>query len=184
MRKQLAMLTTGVLLLLSPAAAQDDDALSQWGKVTGDALVHFLPNAAPWGFSPDPSPIFNAFATDSPHKYLSLVVHQLWWFDDAELSRQLANLQKEKAAFNQEEDKALKEFQSVHGAEMEALRKAYQTEMATLASKGADFAKQGKYEEAQAEMQKIKPFHYEPFDSLTASLDKRQQALPTGSDSL
>jgi hypothetical protein len=177
MRKQLATLTAGVLLLLSPAAAQDDDALSQWGKVTGDALVHFLPNAAPWGLSPDPSPIFNAFANDSPHKYISLVVHQLWWFDDAELSRQMADLQKEKAALNQEEEESLKEFQRVHGAEMAALRKAYQAEIETLSREGADLAKQGKYAEAGAVMQKIKPFHYEPFDSLTASLDKRQQQI-------
>jgi hypothetical protein len=174
----LGILTAAALLLLSPAAAQDDEALSRWGQSTGDALIHFLPNAQPWGFSPDPAPIFNAFANDVPHKYITLVVHKSWWFDDSGLSRQMADLQKEKQALKQEQEKASEEFQRDHGAEMQALEKTRVTEMQTLSKQAEDLFMQGKYEEGKAVMEKIKPFHYPPsFESVLASFDKRQQEL-------
>ena len=174
----LGALAASALLPLSLAAAQDDEALSRWGQATGDALVHFLPNAAPWGFSPDPSPIFNAFANDTTHKYVALVVHKLWWFDDPELSLQLAGLEKEKQALRRQEEKANEDFQRDHGAEMQALEKARVAEMETLSKQAQDLFTQGKYEEGKAVMEKIKPFHYPPsFESLMASFDKRQQEL-------
>jgi hypothetical protein len=162
-------------LLTASATAQDDEAVSRWGKATGDALVHFLPDAAPWGLSPDPSPIFNAFANDTPHKYIALVVHQTWWFDDAELSRQMADVKKKSEALKQEEEETLKEFLRVHGAEMEALKKAHQAEMDTLTKQSADLVRQGKYEEAGPILQKLTPFRYAPYESLAESFDKRKQ---------
>jgi hypothetical protein len=174
----LGILAAAALLLLSPAAAQDDEALSRWGQSTGEALVHFLPNAVPWGFSPDPSAIFNAFANDVPHKYITLVVHKLWWFDDAELSRQMTDLQKEKQSLKQEQERASEEFQRDHGAEMQALEKARVAEMQTLSKQAEELFRQGKYDEGRVVMDKIKPFHYPPFFELTlASFDKRQQEL-------
>lgn len=174
----IGILTVSTLLLLSSAAAQDDQALSRWGQSTGEALVHFLPNATAWGFSPDPSPIFDAFANDVPHKYITLVVHKLWWFDDAELSRQMTDLQKEKQSLKQEQEKAASDFQRDHGAEMQALEKARVAETETLSKQAQDLFSQGKYEEGKAVMDKIKPFHYPPsFESALSSFDKRQQEL-------
>ena len=178
MYKQLMSLAAGALFLLSPAAAQDDDFVSRWGQTTGDALVPFLPNAAPWGFSPDPAPIFNAFANDTSHKYIAIVVHKSWWFDDAELSRQMADLEKEKQALKQEQEKATEDFQRDHGKEMQALEKTRVTEMQTLSKQAEDLFRQGKYEEGKAVMGKIKPFQYPPsFESSMAALHKRQQDL-------
>src|ERR1700680_808073 len=98
MQRQFAILAFGALLLANSAAAQDEDAVSRWGQKTGDALVRFLPKAAPWGLSVDPDPLFSAFANETyeykganslVRKYPSYVVHRTWWFDDAELSRQM-----------------------------------------------------------------------------------------------
>jgi hypothetical protein len=186
MQRQFAILAFGTLLLANSAAAQDEDALSRWGEKTGDALVRFLPKAARWGLSVDPSPLFSAFANETydykganslVRKYPSYVVHQTWWFDDGELSRQLADLNKEKEASKQDTEKAMDEFSRLHGAEMKALEKAHLAEMETLAQQGADLAKQGKYDQAQAVMQKITPFQYAPLDSLTKAIDKRQQDI-------
>jgi hypothetical protein len=58
----------------------------------------------------DPS-ILSAFANETydykgansmARKYPSYPVHQTWWFDDAGLSRQMADLEEEKAALKQE----------------------------------------------------------------------------------
>ncbi len=186
MPRQITPLAWGALLLVNPLAAQDDDALLRWGKTTGDALARLLPNAAPFGLSPDPYPLFSAFANETyeykganslVRKYPSYVVHQTWWFDDAQLSRQLADVEKEKEAFKQQEKTAFEEFERVHGAEMKALQKAHQAEMDSITKEAEPFIRQGKYEEAGRIMKKITAFHYAPFESLTESLNQKQQEL-------
>jgi len=187
-QRQLAILAIGTLLLTNSVAGQDADAMSRWGQTTGDALVHFLPNASPWGMSVDPSPLFSAFANETydykgansmVRKYPSYVVHQTWWFDDAGLARQVADLEKEKTALKQETEKAGEEFLRVHGAEMKAFEKAHLAEMETLSKQVADLTQQGKSEQAQAALKKLEGLSpvYPPYQALTASLDKRQQEL-------
>jgi hypothetical protein len=153
MRKQLMTLTAGMLLLAASAAAQDWDARRADAIV--DKLARFLPDASPWGFSPDPSHVSKGPASETVvnnrgSKYPALVTHKTWWFDDAELSRQLDKLRKEKEALKQEIDASLKEFHRVHGAEMEALKKAYGSEVDTLSKQAQDLVRQGKYDEARA----------------------------------
>jgi len=186
MPRQIAVLALGALLIADPVASQDDDALHRWGKTTGDALVRFLPNAAPWGFSPDPYPFFSAFANETyqwkgadslVRKYPSYEVHQTWWFDDAQLSWEMADATKATEAFQQEAATALAEFERLHGAEMKASEKAHQAEMVPLSKQAETLIQQGKYEEVGRVMEKITPFHYAPYESLTASLNKKQQEL-------
>ena len=188
-KRQLGMLAVGVLLLTDSTAAQDADAMSRWGDKTGEALIHFLPNATPGGLSADPYPVFAAFANETyeykganslVRKYPSYVVHQTWFFDDAELSRQMADLKKEKEAFKQEEERALEEFERVHGAELKAFQKAHLAEMDALGNQIADLAKQGKYDEAQAVVKKTETLGtsvYPPYQALTESIDKRQKDI-------
>jgi hypothetical protein len=187
-KRNFAIFALGAVLLTNSAAAQDTDSMSRWGQTTGDALVHFLPNASRWGMTVDPYPLFSAFANETydykgansmVRKYPSYVVHQTWWFDDAGLSRQMADLEKEKAALKQETEKAGEEFFRVHGAELKAFEKAHLKEMETLSSQVAGLTQQGKSEEAQAVLKKIEelPAVYPPYQALTASLDKRQQEL-------
>ena len=188
-QRQLVIRGFGAFLLASSSVAQDAEAWSRWGETMGDALVHFLPNASPWGLTVDPYPLFRAFANETyvykgadsmVHKYPSYIVHQTWWFNDAELSRQTAGLAKEKEAAKQEFEKASDEFFRVHGAEMKALEKAHQAETEALAKQIADLATQGKYDEGQEvvkKLEKLGPFVYPPFQALTESYDKRQKDI-------
>ncbi len=188
-QRQLSILAFGALLLVHSAAAQDEEAWNRWGKTMGDTLVRFLPNASRWGMSVDPYPPFSAFATETyaykgadsiVHKYPSYIVHQTWWFDDAELSRQTADLEKEKEAAKQEFEKASEEFYKVHGEEMKALEKAHLAEMNALATQIGDLARQGKYDESQAvvkKLEKLGPFVYPPLQALTESYDKHQKDI-------
>ena len=186
--KKLAILAVAALLLTNSAAAQDADAMSRWGQTTGDALIRFLPNATPWGMTVDRDPIFSAFANETydykganslVRKYPSYVVHQTWWFDDAGLAQQTADLEKEKAALKQEVETAGEEFYRVHGAELKAFQKTRLAEMETLSKQVADLTQQGKSEQAQAVLKKIEelPAVYPPYQALMSSLDKRQQEL-------
>jgi hypothetical protein len=189
MQRRLAILTIGSVLLTGSLPAQDDDAVQRWGKATGDRLLHFLPNASPWGMTVDPYPPFSSFANETyqyrgadsqVRRYFSYIVHQSWFFDDSELSRQLADLQREQAALKQELDRASDEFVRVHGAEMKAFEKAHLAEMNALGSQIADLTRQGKYDEAQAVMNKVaKPeaVVYPPYQALTESFDKRQNDI-------
>lgn len=188
-RRQLSILGLSALLLISSAAAQDADTWDRWGKTWGNALVRFLPNASPWGLTVDPYPLFRAFANETyvykgsdsiVHKYPSYITHQTWWFNDAELSRQMADLEKEKAAAKQQFEKASDEFYSAHGAEMKAAEKAHLAQMDGLAKQIGDLAKQGKYDESQPLVKRLEalgPFVYPPFQALTESYDKHQKDM-------
>jgi hypothetical protein len=178
-------------LLPSPAASQDqdDDDWSRWGKTTGDALVHFLPNAAPWGLSADPYPLFRAFGNETYdykgadsmlREYPTYIVHQTWWFDDAELSREVAALEKEKEGQKQELEKAADDFYRIHGAEMKAFEKARLAEEDAWGKQLADLMRQGKYDEAQQMVkngEKRGPLVYPPYLALTDSFNKRQNEI-------
>jgi hypothetical protein len=189
MQRPLAIVAVGALLLGSSATAQDGEALSRWGQKTGDALVHFLPVATKSGMSVDPYPLFSAFANETydykganslVRRYPSYIVHQTWWFDDAELSRQLADLKNEKDVLKQETDKAIEEFSRVHGAELKVFQTAHLAELDALAKQFADLSRQGKYDEAQAVTKKLETLGsavYPPYQALTASIDRRQQEI-------
>jgi hypothetical protein len=187
-KRNFAIFALGAVLLTNSAAAQDTDSMSRWGQTTGDALVHFLPNASRWGMTVDPYPLFSAFANETydykgansmVRKYPSYVVHQTWWFDDAGLAREMADLEKEKAALKQETEKSGDEFFRAHDAEMKAFEKAHLAEMETLSKQVADLTQQGKTEQADAVLKKLEGLSpvYPPYQALTASLDKRQQEL-------
>jgi hypothetical protein len=185
-RRQITILALAAFLPASSAAGQDTAAWERWEKATGDALVRFLPNASPWGLTVDPSAPFSGPANETYtyrgadsmlHKYPSYIVHQTWWFNDAELARQMADLQKEQASFKRESETKLDEFMKAHGAEMQAAEKAHLAEMQKLQKEGADLFNQGKSAQGQAvleKLQKLGPFIYPAYQALTESLDKRQ----------
>jgi len=182
---------TALLLCgLRSAAAQDPDALLDWGKKTSDALVRFLPNATSFGLSVDPYPLFSAFANETydykgaqslVRKYPSYIVHQTWWFDDAELARQTAEVQKDKDALKQEMDTATTQFYRAHSAEMKAGEQSHDAERQIALSQVQALIQQGKYAEAGALndklADKIAPYQYPPLKALLDSLGKRQDDL-------
>jgi hypothetical protein len=188
MFKQSALLIACALLLLSLAVAQDDDAWAREGQKMGDELIRFLPNATTQGMTVDPYPPFSAFANETyvykgadsmVHRYPSYIVHQTWWIDDAELSRQMADLEKEKAALKQEMETAGGDFFRLHGTELKAFEKDHLAESEALSKQAADLAQQGKYDDAQAVLKKMEklPAVYPPYQALTDSLNKQQEAL-------
>ena len=88
MGQQFMNLTAAMFLVTGTGAAQNQDAMMRWGDPTVEKLVPFLPDASSWGFSPESSRHtydFKGFANDSPHRYLAVLVHRAWWFNDAEL---------------------------------------------------------------------------------------------------
>jgi hypothetical protein len=184
-----AVLALAAFLLANSAAGQDANAWDRWEKATGDALIRFLPNASAFGMTVDPYPPFSGPANETyqykgansmVYKYPSYIVHQTWWFDDAELSRQTAEVKKENDAFKQKSDKVLQEFMKVHGAEMKAAETAHLAEMQKLQKEGADLFNQGKTQQGQAVLEKLEklgPFVYPPYQQLTESLDKRQKEI-------
>jgi hypothetical protein len=92
------------------------------GSLSVQTLARFLPDASPWGFSPDPSYVYKGFAQETTvnhvgHKYPALAVHKTWFFNDSELSRQLDEVKREKEALKQEEHAELEEFNRVRGAD-------------------------------------------------------------------
>jgi len=186
---RLTMLAFGAVLLANFSAAQDADTYDRWEKTWGDTLVRFLPNASPWGLTVDPYPLFRAFANETyvykgadsmVYKYPSYITHQTWWFDDPELSRQLADLEKEKAAAKQDFEKASDEFFAAHGTEMKALEKTHLEQMNALAKQAGDLATQGKYDEAEVvgkRLEKLGPFVYPPFQALIEPYDKHQKDM-------
>lgn len=202
MHRQIFSIAAISLLLASSATSQEHDAMMRWGDATVERLAGFLPNATPWSFTPEAAnaaPDFKGFANGAAHRYIALTTNKTWYFDDVQLSRQLDEVQKENASLKQEMDRALSEFMRVHGAEMEKLKKehlatmeaashAQATEITALSKQAQELFQQGKSQEAQAVLSrisaiaqndndKLEPFHYEPFEQLTSSFDKRQDAL-------
>ena len=186
MRKQITILALGALLLATSAVAQDTATWDRWAKATGDALARFLPNAKPFGMTVDPYPPFSGAANETytykgadsmVHRYPSYIVHQTWWYDDAELARQTADFQREQEAFKQGAQKRLEEFNRVHGADMKAWDKSQREQMDNLQKQGAPLLQQGKYEEYGKLMEKYKPSVYPPYKELTDSLNKRQDEM-------
>ncbi|HWX53891.1 MAG TPA: hypothetical protein VN176_04790 [Verrucomicrobiae bacterium] len=183
--QRLVLLGAAALLLTGFTAAQSQDPQSQdsmtrWGEATLDKLEPFLPDARPLGFSPElanPAADFKAFANQAPRKYLELLVHKNWWFNDAELSRKLEEVQKEEETLKQEMEGSFRDFETSHGSEMEALKKSHNVGMEAASKQAQALFQQGKYAEGKAVLDNIKPFHYAPLESMTASFDKRQQDL-------
>lgn len=98
MRRWLAILAVGALLIANSAEAQAPEEWDQWGKTLGDRLVRFLPNAATLDMSVDPHPPFRTFANETyaykgadsmVYKYPSYIIHQTWWLNDPELAQQM-----------------------------------------------------------------------------------------------
>ena len=186
---QITVLALGAFLLLHSAVGQTDAAMDRWCKTTGNALARFLPNASPWGMTVDPYPPFSGAANETyvykgadslVHQYPSYIVHQTWWINDAELFRQMAELNSEKETQKRQADAALQEFMKAHGAEMQAAQKARLAEMEKLSKEGADLYNQGKPQQGQAvieKLQKLGPFIYPPYQQLTESLDKQQKQI-------
>jgi hypothetical protein len=125
MRKWLAILTADALLLLSPAAAQDQADESRWIAATAENLARFLPHATPEGLTPEPY-TFKGGANDSPHKYICVLTHRFWRFDDAELSRHLEEADRQEKAVTQEMEDTVKKSMKEHAAEIEANKKRVQ----------------------------------------------------------
>jgi len=194
--KQLTTLAAPVFLLAHAAAGQDADAMSRWGKATTDALARFLPDASRWGMTVDPYPIFSGAAAETyvyqgansmVRRYPEYIVHQTWWYDDAELVRQMAGVAREKAALKQELEKAGDEFFNAHGAEMKAAEKAHLAEVDKVQKEFTSLYQQGKTAEAQAalaKLGKLGAFVYPPYQALTDSFDKRQKELDSRERSL
>ena len=206
-----ALLTLAIAsAILAPAGmAQDQDAMSRWGEATLDKLERFLPNAAPWGFTPElPHSVsdFRAFANDTPHLYPALVTHKTWYFNDPALSRQLDEVSRQKQALKKELDEAIDQFMKAHGAEMEALNKKHLADAQSVSHSNAeqidaltkqaqDLFLQGKIQEGKAvldkvsaivakDQDKLQPVHYAPYDELTSSFNKKQQDLDDREKSL
>ena len=199
MRRQIFSVAAMSLLLATSATSQEQDAMMRWGEGTVEKLAGFLPDATAWGFTPESSnaaPDFKGFANDVPHRYIALTTNKTWYFEDAELARQLDQVHKEKDELKREMDTTLGEFMRVHGEEMEKLKKehlatmetashAQATEIAALSKQAQELFQQGKSQEAQAVLSKIsaitennkdklEPFHYAPLEQLTSSFGKRQ----------
>ncbi|HKW62803.1 MAG TPA: hypothetical protein VJN89_09685 [Candidatus Acidoferrum sp.] len=173
-------MTLAMLLLATPGAAQDQDALTRWGDATLDKLEPFLPDASRWGFIPElpgrPSD-FKAFANQGSHKYLALLVHKTWYFGDVKLFREIEEVRKAKAALRTETDATLEELGKTHRAELEAQQKAYSVEMDALTKQAQALFQQGKYEEGKAVIAKVKPFQDSGALALAESFSKREQEL-------
>ncbi len=175
-----ATLAAWTLLVAALAVAQNQNAMMRWGDAMLDKLAPFLPDAKAWGFTPEfpkPEPDFKAFANQGSSRYLALLVHKTWLYGDPELYRQLEEVSREKAAQKKESNEAIEEFTRVHGAEMQALEKSHAAEMNAASKRAQDLFRQGKYEEGKAVIDQIKPFHYAPLDSLSASLGKKAKEL-------
>lgn len=186
LHNRFALLGVAALLLTAFAAAQNQDAQNQdamirWGEATLDKIEPFLPDARPLGFTPElpnPAADFKAFANQASRKYMELLVHKNWWFDDADLSRQLEEVRKEEEALKQEFEASSKDFATTHGAEMEARKRSHEAEMEAASKQAQVLFQQGKYAEGKAVIDKIKPLHYPAaLESLIASFDTRQEDL-------
>jgi hypothetical protein len=189
-------------ILAAPAAAQEQDAMSRWGEATLDKLERFLPNASPWGFTPEAAHSasdFKAFANDTPHRYPALVTHKTWYFSDPDLARQLDEVSRQKEALKKEMNDALDQFMKAHGAEMEAINKKHLADAQSVSQSHADeinalskqaqgLFQQGKIQEGKAvidkisaitakDQDKLQPVHYAPYDEISASFKKKQQDL-------
>lgn len=184
MPKLITLLT--VALLLASATAQTPEAMDRWMKSSGDALMPFLPNASPAGMTVDPAPAFSGPANETyeykgadsmVHKYPSYVVHQTWWINDSELSRQTAELERDKKKYNDESSRALEEFLKSHDADMKAWNKAQQEAQANLSKQIEALVREGKYDEAGKLADKNKMSPYPPYQALTDSLKKQQDEL-------
>ena len=203
MRESILTLVAGGLVVTAVVAAQTPDATTRWREhldrvmqpwadATLEKLVRFLPDATPWGLSPDSSAAdvckfkkgldaCNFFpqtvVNNQGHKYAALVVSQTWWFDDPARTKEAEDIQREKAALKRETDSALAEFDRLHGAEMRAAEEEWKVNTTRLQQQAADLIRQGKVPEGQAIIAQIKPFHYAPLDAVTVPLDARRQDL-------
>ena len=202
MRHVLLTLAIASAILAPAGMAQDQDPMSRWGEATLDKLERFLPNAAPWGFTPEVAHSvsdFKAFANDTPHLYPALVTHKTWYFNDPALSRQLDEVSRQKQVLKKEMDEAIDQFMKAHGAEMEAINKKHLADAQSVSYSNAeqidaltkqaqDLFLQGKIQEGKAVLDKIQaiaakdqdklqPVHYAPLDELNSSFSKRQEAL-------
>jgi hypothetical protein len=173
MRKQSVIWMVGTALLLSPAAAQEQAAESRWIEETGERLARFLPDATPEGLTPEQY-IFKGGANGTPHKYICVLAHRYWKFDDAELSRQLEENSNQEKALNKEMEDTAGKFMKEHAAEIEANKKRVQA----LQDQYGDLMKAGKYDQSKALMEKIAELqHQTPLTAVMDSFEKRSEEI-------
>ena len=157
------------LLLLRPTAAQDQAAESRWIEATSANLARFLPDAASAGLTPEEH-IFKGAANDSPHKYICVLAHQYWTFNDPELARQIAENKQQYESQAQEYIDSKKQFDKDHKAEIDA----NEEQVRALQKQFGDLVKQGKYKEAGELSEKITALQLKnPSVVFAHSLDKR-----------
>jgi hypothetical protein len=171
--KRLAALATIGLLLLMPAAAQDPAAQSQWIDATCEKLARFLPDATSAGLTPEQY-IFKGAANDSPHKYICVLAHRFWQFDDPELSHQIDELKQQEKSLTQQLEDSTKQFEKDHKAEIDAAKKQIQV----LQNQYEELMKQGKYKEGLELADKIADLRtHEPEAVFIHSFDKRSDQI-------
>ena len=192
MRRRLTLVTMVALTALTLAnstAGQDESATNHWLAAMDKALVPFMPRASPQGMTVDPYPLASAGANETyvykgadslVYEYPSYVVQQDWWYDDPELAREMAQMEKERASYKRRVETAGDEFEKAHGAERKAYEDARRAEADRLSKQVADLASQGKIEEAQPLIEKLEKasnYVYPPFQALMDSLDKMGKDL-------
>jgi hypothetical protein len=173
MRNRLAALAAAGLLFLNIAVAQDPAAQAQWIDATGEKLARFLPDATAAGFTPEQY-IFKGAANDSPHKYMCILAHGYWTFDDAELTRQIEENRQQYESLKEELLDSTKKFDEDHKSEIDATKKQIQV----LESQYGQLMKQGQYKEGQELADKIGNFRtHEPELEFLHSFDKRTEQI-------
>ena len=189
---------------LRPASAETVEEMQRWGEQLGAELSRYLPSTDLPGLTLEPTPLFSAFANETydykgaqsmVRKYPSYVVHRTWIFSDPELERQEAQLERDKNEQRESFDKALAEFERVHGAERKAAEEAYRAQQAKetqeyearvkqFTAQFEELMKEGKYQAAAALGDKMAPpgehvgaFVYPPLKALTDAYDREQKTL-------
>jgi len=161
------------LLFLSPAGTQDPAAQSQWIDATSEKLARFLPDATAAGLTPEQY-IFKGAANDSPHKYMCVMAHRYWTFDEPELTRQVEELKQQYESLKQELLVSTKQFDADRKADIDAAKKQIQV----MQDQYEQLMKEGKYKEGVGLAEKMGDLRtHEPEAAFIHSFDKRFEQI-------
>lgn len=189
MRRRLTLVALAILTLASATAGQDEDATNRWLAAMDKALVPFMPNASQQGMTVDPYPLASSAANETyvdkgadslVHEYPSYQVQQDWWYNDPQLDREMAQLDKDMTSYKQQVLTGDDEFEKTHGAEKKTYEDACRAEADRLSKQVADLASHGKMAEAQPLIEKLEKASscvYPPYQALMDSLDKTSKDL-------